>query len=197
MAQQLWLLRHGEAVPHDSKPDAERELTARGERQAAAAGAALARLGVEFAALYTSPKVRALDTAKLAAATLNVDPEVENSLADGFEAGDALELLARHDADARVLVVGHDPSFTQIVYDLTGARVDFKKGAVAAIRIRGREGELIALLRPRELESLAITDCARPARARARPPRAWPATPRGCTRRGCGRRRRAGRGRRR
>ena len=158
MAQQLWLLRHGEAVPHDSKPDAERELTARGERQAAAAGAALARLGVEFAALYTSPKVRALDTAKLAAATLNVEPEVENSLADGFEAADALELLARHDADARVLVVGHDPSFTQIVYDLTGARVDFKKGAVAAIRIRGREGELIALLRPRELESLAITD---------------------------------------
>ena len=158
MAQQLWLLRHGEAVPHDSKPDAERELTARGERQAAAAGAALARLGVEFAALYTSPKVRALDTAKLAAATLNVEPEVESSLADGFEAGDALELLARHDADARVLVVGHDPSFTQIVYDLTGARVDFKKGAVAAIRIRGREGELIALLRPRELESLAITD---------------------------------------
>ena len=158
MAQQLWLLRHGEAVPHDSKPDAERELTARGERQAAAAGAALARLGVEFAAVYTSPKVRALDTAKLAAGALNVDPEVEDALADGFEAGDALELLARHDADGRVLVVGHDPSFTQVVYDLTGARVDFKKGAVAAIRIRGREGELIALLRPRELESLAITD---------------------------------------
>jgi len=57
-----------------------------------------------------------------------------------------------------VLVVGHDPSFTRVVYDLTGARVDFKKGAVAAIRIHGREGELIAFLRPRELESLAITD---------------------------------------
>ena len=67
MAQQLWLLRHGEAVPHDSKPDDERELTARGERQSAAAGAALARLGVEFAAIYTSPKVRAEQTARLAA----------------------------------------------------------------------------------------------------------------------------------
>ena len=59
MAPQLWLLRHGEAVPHDSKPDPERELTARGERQAFAAGTALARLGVEFDACYTSPKVRA------------------------------------------------------------------------------------------------------------------------------------------
>ena len=158
MAQQLWLLRHGEAVPHDSKPDADRELTARGERQAGAAGAALARLGVEFSAIYTSPKVRAAVTAKLAAESLNLEPEPEDVLADGFERDDALELLDRHGADARVLVIGHDPSFTQVVYDLTGGRVDFKKGAVVAVRVRGGEGELIALLRPRELESLALTD---------------------------------------
>jgi phosphohistidine phosphatase len=157
VAQQLWLLRHGEAVPHDSKPDHERELTARGERQSGAAGAALARLGVEFAAIYASPKLRALDTAKLAAESLNLDPQVEDVLADGFEVEDALELLARHDADARVLVVGHEPSFSQVVYDLTGGRVDFKKGGVAAVRMEGRQGELIALLRPRELESLTVT----------------------------------------
>ena len=53
--QQLWLLRHGEAVPHDSKPDFDRELTPRGERQSVAAGQALARLGLEFGACYTSP----------------------------------------------------------------------------------------------------------------------------------------------
>jgi phosphohistidine phosphatase len=157
VARQLWLLRHGEAVPHDSKPDEERELTARGERQSVAAGAGLARLGVEFAAIYTSPKVRAADTAKLAAESLSVDPEIEDVLGDGFEADDALELLARHDADAKVLVVGHNPSFAQVVHDLSGARVDFKKGAVAAVRLRGRQGELIVLLRPRELESLAVS----------------------------------------
>jgi phosphohistidine phosphatase len=158
VAQQLWLLRHGEAVPHESKPDAQRELTARGERQSAAAGAALARLGVEFTAVYTSPKTRAADTARLACEALNVKPEAEDVLADGFGREDALELLGRHDAEARVLVVGHDPSFSQVVHDLTGARIDFKKGAVVAIRVEGSRGELIVLLRPRELESLAITD---------------------------------------
>jgi len=157
VAQQLWLLRHGEAVPHDSKPDPERELTARGERQSSAAGAALARLGVEFAAIYSSPKVRALHTARLAAGSLNVEPEVEDVLTDEFEVEDAIELLARHDADARVLVVGHEPSFSQVVYDLTGGRIDFKKGGIAAVRMKGRQGELVVLLRPRELESLAIT----------------------------------------
>jgi phosphohistidine phosphatase len=154
MAQQLWLLRHGEAVPHESKPDHERELTARGERQSAAAGLALARLGVEFDAIYTSPKVRARDTARLACEALNAEAEEAEPLADGFDVDAALELMAAHDADARVLVVGHDPSFTQVVHDLTGGRVDFKKGGVVGIRLGGAP-ELMVLLRPRELESLA------------------------------------------
>jgi phosphohistidine phosphatase len=155
MAPQIWLLRHGEAVPHESKPDAERELTARGERQAVAAGAGLARLGVEFAACYTSPKVRARDTARLACEALNVQPEEAEVLGDGFEAEDARALLLGHDDDARVLVVGHEPSFSQVVHELTGARVDFKKGGVAAVRLQRAGGELLVLLRPRELESLA------------------------------------------
>jgi phosphohistidine phosphatase len=157
MAPQLWLLRHGEAVPHESKPDDDRELTARGERQAVAAGEGLARLGLEFHACYTSPKVRARETARLACRALNIEPIEEESLADGFSREDALELLLRHGADARVLVVGHDPSFSQVVFDFTGGRIDFKKGGVAAVRAERASGELLALLRPRELESLAIT----------------------------------------
>jgi phosphohistidine phosphatase len=158
MPPQLWLLRHGEAVPHDSKPsDFDRELTARGERQAAAAGAGLARLGVEFSACYTSPKVRARDTARLACRALNIDPQEVPVLGDGFGREDALELLLAHtdDGDARVLVVGHEPSFSQVVHDLTGARIDFKKGGIAAVRVERGSGELLVLLRPRELESLA------------------------------------------
>ena len=53
-----------------------------------------------------------------------------------------------------MLVVGHEPDFSQVVYDLTGARVDFKKGGIAAVRVQRGGGELLVLLRPRELESL-------------------------------------------
>src|SRR3954466_1562079 len=100
MASQLWLLRHGEAVPHDSKPDDERELTPRGRAQSESAGVALAALHVEFPACYTSPKVRAVETAELACARLNIEPEKADSLAGGFSREDALELLLAHDADA-------------------------------------------------------------------------------------------------
>jgi len=155
MASQLWLLRHGEAVPHDSKPDEERELTARGERQALAAGAALARLGVELDACYASPRVRAVDTAELACRALGAEPVVEQALSHGFDRDDALALLRAHGDDARVLIVGHEPDFSQVVRDLTGARVDFPKGGVVAVRAGHGSGELVVLLRPRELEALA------------------------------------------
>ncbi len=155
--QQLWLLRHGEAVPHESKPDFERELTPRGERQSAAAGEALARLGLELAACYTSPLVRAAATAELACKPLNVEPEPREALGKGFDLDAVRELLAEHGDGERILAVGHNPSFEQVVYDLTGARVDFKKGGVAAIRVSAGQGELLVLLRPRELESLALS----------------------------------------
>jgi phosphohistidine phosphatase len=155
--QQLWLLRHGEAVPHESKPDFERELTPRGERQSIAAGEALARLGLEFAACYTSPLVRAVGTAELACEPLNVTPEKRTTIGKGFDVETVRELLAEHGDGERILVVGHNPSFEQVVLDLTGARVDFKKGGVAAVRVDGGRAELLVLLRPRELESLALS----------------------------------------
>jgi phosphohistidine phosphatase len=154
--QQLWLLRHGEAVPHESKPDFERELTPRGERQSAAAGGALARLGVEFAACYTSPLVRAVGTATIACELLNITPEEREAVGKGFDVDVVRELLAEHGEGERILVVGHNPSFEQVVFDLTGARIDFKKGGIAAARMSGAGGELLVLLRPRELESLAL-----------------------------------------
>ena len=154
MAQQLWLLRHGEAEPHDARPDAERRLTDRGREQSRVAGCALAALKIQIHLAFTSPKVRARDTAVLACEPLGVEPIDHAALFAGFDVADALELLGAAGPDQRVLVVGHDPDFSQVVYDLTGARIDFRKGGIAAVRLDGTSGELIVLLRPRELERI-------------------------------------------
>lgn len=152
MARQLWLLRHGEAVPHDSRStDDDRELTPRGEEQARDAGRAMAKLSAELAAVYASPKVRAWDTARLACEALGVEPVEHAPLRSGFDADDAEALLLAEDEDAKVLVVGHEPDFSQVVHDLTGARIDLKKGGLAVVR----GTELVLLLRPRELQAIA------------------------------------------
>jgi phosphohistidine phosphatase len=155
MARQLWLLRHGEAVPHDNDDDA-RELTERGREQALAAGGALARLEIPVHLCFTSPKVRALQTAQLACEALGVEPVVHEALGEGFDLADAMELMAASAGDQRVLVVGHEPDFSQVVHDVTGARVELKKGGLAGVRFdSGRHGKLLVLLRPRELHPIA------------------------------------------
>jgi phosphohistidine phosphatase len=155
MAQQLWLLRHGEAEPHDARPDFDRRLTDRGREQARNAGLALGALKVEVHLAFTSPKVRSRDTAKLACEGLGVEPVEHEPLSEAFDADEALALMAAVGSDQRVLVVGHEPDFSQVVHDLTGARVDMKKGGIAAVRLDGTRGELIVLLRPREIDRIA------------------------------------------
>ena len=49
-----------------------------------------------------------------------------------------------------VLLVGHEPDFSHAVYDLTGARIDMKKGGLAAVDGR----TLVSLLRPAQIKRL-------------------------------------------
>jgi phosphohistidine phosphatase len=158
MAKQLWLLRHAEAEPRGTMPDEQRALTERGERQSRAAGAALAALGVRLDAVLTSPRVRALDTARLAcdASQAEVELEVYPALSAGFDAQQAAELLAAFDAHAHVMLVGHEPDFSSLVGEFTGASVKLKKGGVAMIDVAEPwGGELVVLARPRELALIA------------------------------------------
>ena len=154
MAQQLWLLRHGEAEPHDARSDFDRELTERGRAQSTAAGRALVALALAVHMVCTSPTVRARDTARLACAELGVEPVEHEPLTSGFDAREALTLVAAAGPEPRVLVVGHEPDFSAVVGDLTGGRIDMKKGGIAGVRIDGAAGELIVLLRPREIDRI-------------------------------------------
>ncbi|HEX5308339.1 MAG TPA: histidine phosphatase family protein [Solirubrobacteraceae bacterium] len=158
-ARQLWLLRHADAEPHGTRPDTERRLTERGERQAEAAGIALARMGVGFNATLSSPKARARETAELALAQLSdgqsLGLELHEPLAGGYDAHQALDALAGAGGDGPILLVGHEPDLSGVLGDLTGARVDLKKGGLAVVRLAGAGGELVLLLRPAELALIA------------------------------------------
>jgi phosphohistidine phosphatase len=143
----LWLLRHAEAA--DGPSDDERPLTERGMRQAEAVGRALARLGTNIDACLSSPKLRAVQTAQRACEPIGVEVTIAPALAG--PPFDVFELTA---GLGDVLLVGHDPSFSLLVHDLTGAQSRLRKGGLAGIS----KGELISLLRPTELAAIAAFD---------------------------------------
>ena len=137
----IYLLRHGDAEDGDGD-DAARRLTAKGQRQAKAAGRALASRGTEIDACLASPKVRAAETARLACESLGIEPEVAAELRGG--SFDAVALTAGR---GDVLLVGHEPDFSAEVARLTGARAKMRKGGLAIV-----DGStLVALLRPADL----------------------------------------------
>ena len=142
----IWLLRHGDAEAGESKPDADRDLTEKGERQSRNAGKALKALGVPLDVCLTSPKLRAKRTAELACAELGVPVEEDDRLGGGDF--DPLELAAGR---GEVMLVGHEPDFSSAVALVTGSRVKMKKGGIAAID----DHLLHALLRPNDLKQTA------------------------------------------
>ena len=144
----IWLLRHGDAEDGAGKPDAERELTEKGERQSRDAGKALKALGVELGVCLTSPKVRAKQTAELACESLDCPIEEDERLAGGDF--DPLELAAGR---SEVMLVGHEPDFSGAVALVTGSRVKMKKGGVAALD----DHILHVLLRPKDLKAIAAS----------------------------------------
>jgi phosphohistidine phosphatase len=52
------------------------------------------------------------------------------------------------------MIVGHNPAMSTVLRDMTGARLDLRKGGIAAVR----RGELILLMTPAELTAIAGID---------------------------------------
>ena len=71
----IWILRHGEAARPNGVKDADRPLTELGKHQAALAGHGLRERAPRIAAVLTSPKLRARETAELAVAAHGKAPE--------------------------------------------------------------------------------------------------------------------------
>ena len=141
----IWLLRHADAED-EAADDASRRLTEKGTRQSRAAAAALAKLEVGLDVCLTSPKLRAVQTARIVAEELGLEVEETEALRGGDF--DAEEIAAGR---GEVLLVGHEPDLSRAVQIATGGRVELKKGGLAVI-----DGNaLVALLRPAQLRAIA------------------------------------------
>jgi phosphohistidine phosphatase len=130
----LYLLRHAHAGDplKWSGPDAERPLSAKGRRQAGRIAAHLAAVGAEIEAIISSPKVRARETAEPVARALKGKVTIDERLAGGLTVGALEAVIADAGDPGSVMVVGHDPDFSELAADLSAApALPMRKGALA------------------------------------------------------------------
>jgi phosphohistidine phosphatase len=137
---QLLLLRHADAGnPATWAGDDDlRPLSAKGRRQARWVGRWLATQRRPPDVVVASPKVRAIETASLAASGWGGKAVVDDRLAGSFGVHDVESLLRDRGPSARrIMLVGHDPDFSELASELVGASIALRKGAVARIDLAG------------------------------------------------------------
>lgn len=155
----LYFFRHGLAQPHDEPGllDHQRKLTEAGAQRVWRAARALKLLGVRPSRLYTSPLIRARQTADILGQALGVAVQVRSEVGPGFSAATAAALVRDLGMDDEVIYVGHEPDFSQTVCDLTGALIELKKGGMARIDVEAYHplrGRLIWLVAPKVFDEI-------------------------------------------
>ena len=148
---ELYFLRHGEADwPDWKKSDDERPLTKYGKKEMREVGKFLDRLKVKPNLIVTSPLPRASQTAEIAADYLKSKLRKDELLAPGFDMNGLRTVFKRHRAKS-LMLVGHEPDFTNVISKLTGASLKLSKGGLALLDVdpEAEEGKLVWLFPPK------------------------------------------------
>ncbi|MFI5341196.1 MAG: phosphohistidine phosphatase SixA [Candidatus Methylomirabilales bacterium] len=160
MSLKLYFLRHGQAGNRQDwhGDDSERPLTAEGKKRLKREAAAIWKLDLPLDVIISSPLVRALQTAEILAKAADPSTRVitDDRLAPGFGPKDLTAILADHNSARGLLLVGHEPDFSETIGHVTGGgRVTMKKGSLAYVDVEdpsSLEGTLVWLIPPKALE---------------------------------------------
>ncbi|MCY0859910.1 MAG: phosphohistidine phosphatase SixA [Sulfolobaceae archaeon] len=134
----LILVRHGDA---ESKgDDYSRKLTDKGIKQVELTASIIKNSGIMPKVVYSSPLVRAVQTAEIIVNNLGLKIEIKKvkELEANRDPNEFLKII-QDEKESPILAVGHDPFMTNLVKNLTGADVDFKKGGIAIIDLETKK----------------------------------------------------------
>lgn len=162
----MFILRHGEAGRSSTtvRDDSKRTLTVEGEKEIKEISKGIKELGIEFDYIFTSPLLRAKQTAELVSKIIVPKNQIKE-LDELKPEGNKLQLynkLSNLKQDSSVLIVGHEPYLSELIGEAISpgeCRVDLKKAGFARIRITNSlpkiKGELRWLLTPKHLKKMA------------------------------------------
>ena len=156
----LYFVRHGKAQPGGGRmQDHDRPLTPEGSARLETEAGVLSHLKLKPERIYSSPRLRARQTAEIIARALDREVEIREEVNFEFNLDAVATLTSPLPDNAEVMFVGHNPSMEDVVRRLTGAEVMMKVGSLARVDIAAPKadltGTLIWLLAPRVFDGLA------------------------------------------
>jgi len=165
----LYLLRHGIAVERGTpgyESDFDRPLTSDGKEKMCKIAAVIRRMEIKFDHIFSSPYIRARQTAEIVARNLDPAMKVEftDTLATQGTSAKVIRFLKELEPASReVMLVGHEPNLSELASLLCSGGTDslivFKKGGFCKLSTEtlrtGRCASLEWLLTPRQLKEMS------------------------------------------
>lgn len=160
----LYIVRHGVAEEENSAHpgnDHWRRLTPEGADRVRRGALGMVVLGVDPEVIWSSPHVRARQTAELLAEALKPSDGIvaESALSFGGSVSAVMDRLSA--AVGPLMLVGHNPMFGDLVSELVSGgrlRIHLKKASLVHVRLhevpRGVAGELVSVVPPRALRAI-------------------------------------------
>jgi len=156
----LYFLRHGQAGNRQDwqGDDSKRPLTVEGKKRMQREAAAIGKLELPLDLVISSPLVRALQTAEIVAKARGSAARLVTDvrLTPGFGPKHLAAILAEHRGARGLMLVGHEPDFSETISQVTGGgRLTMKKGALAYVEVEdpaSLKGTLGWLIPPKALE---------------------------------------------
>ncbi len=158
----IYLLRHAKSSWDDlSLGDFERPLNKRGQEAAPLIGRYMRKNRIDPQLVVCSPARRAMQTARLALESANINASVQYERRIYQASGDELLAVLAELADSvdQALLIGHNPGLDDLIYTLSGVDSHMPTAALAKLSLEAKRwrdigpgcGSLEWLIRPKEL----------------------------------------------
>lgn len=156
----LIFVRHAEAGKRDPEkwPDDDlRPITPEGRKKQAECARAMKALGLEADLLFTSPLLRAVQTAEVIQEVYGIrEAATTEALGHECSVNSVVMLVNTLPPEATIMLVGHEPSFSRVAAAFIGrsadAGIELRKSGVIGIEFEGAaaagSGTLHFLLKP-------------------------------------------------
>jgi phosphohistidine phosphatase len=137
----IFLVRHAEAIDYETesvKNDANRFITPKGRKVSRNVFKKLRGELADLGVIFSSPFVRAVQTAEILANMVKFEHDVEmaNELATSGSVGDVIQFIKRNSLYESVALVGHEPMMGMLLQALSERKenlIPFKKSGVCLI----------------------------------------------------------------